>query len=186
MPSSLPQTYLIILSSLLFILAIVVGRQVIKVRSNEIKLSKLEKKININSSNVEELYKLGSAQLNKRLYPQATNTLEKALEKIQGEPDDAKAIIENAMGFSLAAQDKFKEAIKHYENAIKAKSNYPVAMNNLAFAKQKVSKDDEAYKLYNEVLKLDPNNQTANKQIKKMNTMNKNDSENILYKKGFE
>ena len=185
MPSSLPQTYLIILSSLLFILAIVVGRQVLKVRSNEVNLVTLEKNININSSNVEELYKLASAQLNKRLYPQATNTLAKALKKVQDEPNDAKAIIENAMGFALAAQEKFKDAIKHYENAIKAKSNYPVAINNLAFAKQKVSKDEDAYKLYQEVLKLDPNNKTASKQMKKMNIIRNNDSENIIYKKGF-
>ena len=139
MPTSLPQTYLIILTSLLLILAIVLGRQVLKVRSNEIKLVKLEKNINVNSSKAEELYELASAQLNKRLYPQASNTLEKALTQIKGEPDDARAIIENAMGFSLAAQDKFNKAIKHYQNAIKAKSNYPVAMNNLAFAKQKLS-----------------------------------------------
>ena len=43
MPSSLPQTYLIILGSILFILAIVVGRQVLKVRRSEINLVKLEK-----------------------------------------------------------------------------------------------------------------------------------------------
>jgi len=185
MPTSLPQTYLIILSSLLFILAIVVGRQVLKVRGNELKLIKLEKKITIDSNNVEKLYELASAQLNKRLYAQASNTLKKALNKLKGEPDDAKAIIENAMGFSLAAQDKFKEAIKHYQNAIQAKNNYPVAMNNLAFAKQKLSNDNEAYAIYKEVLKLDPGNKTATKYIKKIDVINKKDSKNIVYKKGF-
>ena len=111
MPTSLPQTYLIILGSVLFILSIVVGRQVFKVRRNEINLVKLEKDGAINSSDSAKLYELGSAQLNKRLYPQATNTLKNALNKIKDEPEDARAIIENALGFALAAQDNFNEAI---------------------------------------------------------------------------
>ena len=67
MPSSLPQTYLIILGSILFILAIVVGRQVLKVRRSVINLVKLEKSGSFDSSNSEKIYELGSAQLNKRL-----------------------------------------------------------------------------------------------------------------------
>ncbi len=185
MPSSLPQTYLIILSSLLFILAIVVGRQVFKVRRNEIKLLKLEKDGSIDSSNPENLYELGSAQLNKRLYPQATNTLQKALKQIKDEPDEAKAIIENALGFSLAAQDNFEAAIKHYQNAIKVKSNYLVAMNNLAFAKQKISQDGEALAIYQSVLEIDPNNKTAKRQVEKITRLKNNNSQNIVYKKGF-
>ena len=185
MPSSLPQTYLIILGSILFILAIVVGRQVLKVRRSEINLVKLEKSGAIDSSNSEKLYELGSAQLNKRLYPHATNTLKKALKQIKEEPDEAKAIIENALGFALAAQDNFKEAVKHYQDAIKVKSDYPVAMNNLAYAKQKLLLESEAYKIYQDVLKVDPGNKTAKKQVAKIDKMNANKSKNIIYKKGF-
>ena len=168
MPTSQPQTYLIILSSLLFILAIIVGRQVLKVRRNEINLVKLEKSGAIESSKPENLYDLGSAQLNKRLYPQATNSLKKALKQLKDEPDEAKAIIENALGFSQAAQDNFKEAIKHYQNAISVKSDYPVAMNNLAYAQEQLKNPDEALELYQQVIKLDPKNRTALKQIRKM------------------
>ena len=185
MPSSLPQTYLIILGSILFILAIVVGRQVLKVRRSEINLVKLEKSGAVDSSNSETLYELGSAQLNKRLYPQAANTLKKALKQIKEEPDEAKAIIENALGFALAAQDNFKEAVKHYQDAIKVKSDYPVAMNNLAYAKQKLLLESEAYKIYQDVLKVDPGNKTAKKQVAKIDRMNANKSKNIIYKKGF-
>ncbi|AAQ00867.1 MULTISPECIES: tetratricopeptide repeat protein [Prochlorococcus] len=185
MPSSLPQTYLVILTSILLILAIVVGRQVLKVRRNEINLAKLEKSGAIDSSKSENLYELGSAQLKKRLYPQATISLKKALKQITDEPSEAKAIIENALGFSLAAQDKFNEAIKHYKNAIREKNDYPVAMNNLAFAKQKLLQEDEAYDLYKEVLEIDPNNKTAIKQLGKLNKRKKSSSENIIYKKGF-
>ena len=185
MSSSLPQTYLIILGSILFILAIVVGRQVLKVRRSEINLVKLEKSGAVDSSNSEKLYELGSAQLNKRLYPQPTNTLKKALKQIKEEPDEAKAIIENALGFALAAQDNFKEAVKHYQDAIKVKSDYPVAMNNLAYAKQKLLLESEAYKIYQDVLKIDPGNKTAKKQLAKIDKKNTNKSKNIIYKKGF-
>ena len=185
MPTSLPQTYLIILGSLLFILAIVVGRQVFKVRRNEMNLVNLERDGAINSTDSAKLYELGSAQLNKRLYPQATNTLKNALSQIKDEPEDARAIIENALGFSLAAQDNFNAAIKHYKNAIKAKPNYPVALNNLAFAKQKLSQKDEAYEIYRKVLEIEPKNKTASRQIKNIDKINKNGSDRIIYKKGF-
>ncbi len=185
MPESLPQTYIIILGSILFILAIVVGRQVFKVRRNEITLLSLEKDGAENSENSAKLYELGSAQLNKRLYPQATNTLKQALKQIKDEPDEAKAIIENALGFALAAQDKFNESIKHYNNAIKAKPDYPVALNNLAYAKQKLSQKDEAYEIYKTVLEIDPKNKTAKKQIKNITKLKKASSERIIYKKGF-
>ncbi len=168
MPTSLPQTYLIILSSILLILAIAVGRQVLKVRKNEIALVNLEKSGAVNSSNSENLYELGSAQLKKRLYPQATKTLKKALQQIKEEPEEAKAIIENALGFSLAAQEDFESAIVHYKSAIKAKSDYPVALNNLAFAKQRLKQEKEALNLYAEVLNIDPQNKTAKKQLQQL------------------
>ncbi|WP_269621997.1 hypothetical protein [Prochlorococcus marinus] len=185
MTTSLPQTYLIILTSLLVILVIVVGRQFLKVRGDEIKLAKLEKSDAIKSNQSKDLYELGSAQLNKRLYPQATNTLKKALKNLNDEPDEAKAIIENALGFSLSAQDKFLEAVKHYENAIKCKVKYSVAINNLAFAKLKLLKENEAYNLYQEVLTFDPNNKTANKQIKKINKRNPKNFQIDNENKGF-
>ncbi len=68
MATSLPQTYLIILGSLLLILSIIVGRQVLKVRKNEINLVNLEKSGAIDSVDPANLYELGSAQLKKRLY----------------------------------------------------------------------------------------------------------------------
>ncbi len=185
MEFSLPQTYLIVLTVLLSIISILVGRQLFKVRQDELNLVELEQKSNKKSQIASELYELGSAQLRKRLYPQATASLKQALDNLNEEPDEAKAIIENALGFSLAAQDKFKEAIIHYKNAIKAKENYPVALNNLAFAKQKLLLLDEAYDIYIKVLKLDPKNNTAEKQIKKISKLKENNSPNIAYKKGF-
>ncbi|WP_320666760.1 tetratricopeptide repeat protein [Prochlorococcus sp. MIT 1307] len=168
MDTILPQTYLIGLTGLLVIIAILVGRQLLRVRRDEVNLIKLEKGGASSSKDAAELYELASVQLRKRLYPQATSTLKKALKRLEDEPSEAKAVIENALGFALAAQEDFESAIPHYKVAIKAKANYPVALNNLAFAKQRLMQEDEASKLYKEVLIMDPKNKTASKRLKQL------------------
>ena len=185
MALNLPQTYLIGLSLLLLVIAILVGRQLYKVRKDELKLLKLEKEESNTKDDSAKMYELASVQLKKRLYPQAISTLKQALKKIDGEPDEAKALIENALGFALAAQNDFKSAIIHYKKALTAKSEYPVALNNLGFAYQRLLKDDEAYKKYKEVLKLDPNNKTAISQIKRLERIIGKDRDQLLDKKGF-
>jgi len=168
MNTILPQAYLIGLTGLLLIVAVLVGRQLLKVRSDEVNLIKLEKGGAGSSKDAAELYELASVQLRKRLYPQASSTLRKALKQLDSEPSEAKALIENALGFALAAQEEFESAIGHYKSAIKAKSDYPVALNNLAFAKQRLNQEDEALILYKEVLNLDPKNKTAKRQLQQL------------------
>ena len=182
---NLPQTYLIGLCLLLVIIAILVGRQLYKVRKDEMKLIKLEKEDSKTNEDSAKMYELASVQLKKRLYPQATSTLKQALKKLDGEPDEAKALIENALGFALAAQNDFKSAVIHYKKALTAKSEYPVALNNLGFAYQRLLKDDEAYKHYQEVLKLDPNNKTAIAQVKRLERIIGKEKDQVLEKKGF-
>ena len=182
---NLPQTYLIGLCLLLVIIAVLVGRQLYKVRKDEMKLIKLEKEDSKTNEDSAKMYELASVQLKKRLYPQATTTLKQALKKLDGEPQEAKALIENALGFALAAQNDFKSAVIHYKKALTAKSEYPVALNNLGFAYQRLLKDDEAYKNYQEVLKLDPNNKTAISQIKRLERIIGKDKDQLLDKKGF-
>ena len=185
MALNLPQTYLTGLSLLLLVIAILVGRQLYKVRRDELKLIKLEKEESKTKDDSAKMYELASVQLKKRLYPQAISTLKQALKKLDGEPNEAKALIENALGFALAAQDDFKSAIIHYKKALTAKSEYPVALNNLGFAYQRLLKDDEAYKKYQEVLKLDPNNKTAISQIKRLERIIGKDKDQLLEQKGF-
>tara|TARA_Y100001968_G_C19427136_1_gene754987 strand:+ start:1566 stop:2123 length:558 start_codon:yes stop_codon:yes gene_type:complete len=182
---SLPETYLIGLSGLVLVIAILVGRQLLNTRKDEMKLLDLEKKGVNTSQDALELYELASVQLRKRLFPQASATLKKALKKLDKEPNEAKALIENALGFSLAAQNDFKGAIPHYKNAIKAKSNYPVALNNLGFAKKRLSETDEAYEIYQEVLKIDPQNKTALKEFKKLKKTKGANLQGITKSKGF-
>ena len=182
---NLPQTYLIGLCCLLLVISILVGRQLFKVRKDEMRLIDLEK----TDSNIEKdaamMYELASVQLKKRLFPQATSTLKKALKQLDDEPDKAKALIENALGFALAAQNDFKSAVIHYKKALKAKSEYSVALNNLGFAYQQLLQESEAYKNYQEVLKFDPNNKTANLQIKKIERRTGIKNDQPLQKKGF-
>jgi len=182
---SLAESYLLGLSILLLIIAILVGRQLLRTRADELKLSKLEKNSSSSKEDAGELYELASVQLRKRLYPQATSTLREALKQLENEPTEAKALIENALGFSLAAQNDFKSAITHYKTAIKAKANYPVAINNLAFAKQRLMETNEAYALYIKVLEIDPTNKTAIKEAKKLERIINEDLKNSPIKKGF-
>ena len=185
MTFNLPQTYLIGLCLLLVIIAILVGRQLFKVRKDEMKLIKLEKEDSNTKEDSAKMYELASVQLKKRLYPQATSTLKQALKKLDGEPEEAKALIENALGFALAAQNDFKSAVIHYKKALIAKSEYPVALNNLGFAYQRLLQEDEAYKNYKEVIKLDPKNKTAISQIKRLERIIGKDRNQLLEKKGF-
>ncbi len=180
-----PETYLIGLIGLLVIITVLIVRQLIQVRRDEMKLIQLEKKGTSASKDASELYELASVQLRKRLYPQATSSLKKALKLINEEPDEAKALIENALGFALAAQDDFKSAVLHYQIALKAKSDYPVALNNLAFAKQKLLEDEEASKLYKQVLSIDPQNKTAMKQLAILDKKTSDNSPKTQNSRGF-
>ena len=164
----LPQTYLLGLVGLLTVVSVIVGRQLLRVRRDEARFVQLEQASTAASRQSADLYELGSVQLRKRLYPQAAATLKQALKRLSDEPNEARALIENALGFALAAQKDYDTAIKHYKLALRAKEDYPVAINNLAFAQEKLLKYEEAISLYKKTLELEPNNSTAKKGIKKL------------------
>ena len=164
----LPQTYLLGLVGLLAISAVVVGRQLLRVRRDESQLQQLEQSGAAKSRQASDLYELGSVQLRKRLYPQATATLKQALKRLGDEPDEARAVIENALGFALAAQKDYEGASKHYKLALKAKPNYPVALNNLGYAQDKLLNAEEALTLYRRTLEIEPGNGTAKRAVKKL------------------
>ena len=172
MQELLPQAYLIGLIVLLGAAAVLVGRQILRVRKDEQALARLGSAGPGGAPPTDSvgLYELASVQLRKRLYGQAVDNLKLALRKAQAEkaPDDARALIENAYGFALAAESKFPEAIRHYRSALQIKPDYPVALNNLAFALGKLGEPQEARDAYARVLDLEPANSTARKGIKTM------------------
>jgi len=167
MDSLLPQAYLIGLVVLLLAAAVVVARQILRVRRDESALARLDGKGATKVNDAAGLYELASVQLRKRLYGQALDTLKLAAKRADSdaEPAEARALIQNALGFALAAQNKFKAAIPHYRKALQAKPDYPVALNNLAFALEKQFKTDEAREAYEQTLSLDPENKTARKRL---------------------
>lgn len=170
MDSLLPQTYLIGLVVLLGVAAVAVGRQIWRVRGDELTLARLERQGADQASDAASLYELASAQLRKRLYGQAADNLRLALKRSQAdrEPAEAVAVIQNALGFALAAQGQFKPAVKHYRQALQAKPDYPVALNNLAFALEKQLKIEEAAETYRQVLALQSGNRTARKRLARL------------------
>jgi acyl transferase domain-containing protein len=99
---------------------------------------------------------------------EAAASLKLALKSADGEPAEAQALIQNALGFALAAQNNYGAAVRHYRSALKFKQDYPVALNNLAFALEKQSKADEALATYRQVLELDASNSTARKRLKRL------------------
>ena len=165
----LPQAYLLGLIALLGVAAVVVARQILRVRSDELALARLGGNGATTASprNASTLYELASVQLRKRLYGQAQGNLKQALKLADAEnvPAEARALMENALGFTLAAQNNYTSAIRHYRAALRAKADYPVALNNLAFALEKQSKPEEARALYEQVLQLEDRNRTARKRL---------------------
>ena len=168
MDVSLPQAYLIGLLLLLGTAAVLVARQILRVRRDESALARLEAQAKAGDKSAGDLYELASVQLRKRLYGQATENLKLAAKRASGEPSEAQALIENALGFALAAQSNYSGAIKHYRAVLRAKSDYPVALNNLAFALEKQQKSDEAKETYAKVLELDAANKTAKRRLKRL------------------
>ena len=179
------QSYLVILFVILVIISFFVFRQFFKTRREELNLVKFEQ-IGLDSlTQASDLYEFGSIQIKKRLYPEATKTFLKAVENYKNEPEEAKAIIENALGFSYAAQNEFKKAIKHYNSAIKSLPEYPIALNNLASAYQRLLDYDSAYATYKKVLVIDPKNKTAIKKSKELEKRNDYNPYKGIKDKGF-
>tara|TARA_B100000927_G_C16251690_1_gene383794 strand:- start:61 stop:618 length:558 start_codon:yes stop_codon:yes gene_type:complete len=179
------QSYLLILFILLVIISIFVFRQFLRTRKEELNLVKFEQKGFESIDSAEELYEFGSIQIKKRLYAQATKTFMKAIKNSKDEPKEAKAIIENALGFSYAAQKDFKRAINHYDKAIQLLPEYIVAYNNLASAKQNLLEFEDAYLTYKKVLAIEPKNKTAKKKIKELEKRSNYEPYSETKNKGF-
>ena len=179
------QSYLLILFFLLIIISIFVFRQFLKTRNEEISLVKYEQKGIDSLEKATELYEFGSIQIKKRLYSQATQTFLKAMKNSNDEPDEGKAIIENALGFTYAAQKDFKKAIKHYKSALLILPEYTVALNNLASAQQSLLDYEKALLTYKKVLNIDPKNRTAIKKTKELNKRNKYEPFKEVNNRGF-
>ena len=179
------QSYLLILFFLLIIISIFVFRQFLKTRNEEISLVKYEQRGIESLETATELYEFGSIQIKKRLYSQATKTFLKAMKNSKDEPNEGKAIIENALGFTYAAQKDYKKAIKHYQSALVSLPRYTVALNNLGAAYQSLLNYKQALLTYKKVLDIDPKNRTAIKKTNELNKRNKYEPFKEVNNRGF-
>jgi tetratricopeptide (TPR) repeat protein len=166
MDSLLPQAYLIGLIALLGGASVLIGLQILRVRRDETALARLEQDTRGGSRDAATLYELGSVQLRKRLYAAAVDSFRQALKLADGEPGEARALIQNGLGFALAAQGNHAAAVRHYRSALQAKADYPVALNNLGYALERQGKPEEARAAYSRALELDSSNKTSQKRLK--------------------
>jgi tetratricopeptide (TPR) repeat protein len=159
----LPVVYLSVLLGILSVSAIFIIRQIFKTRKSESRFSKLQNQLKDQKGTAQEYYELGGLFLDKKLYVQAVNLLNKALKTGEEIEPENKALIYNALGFSYFAQEQYDLAIRNYKEAIKLYPEYITAMNNLANVYEKKQMTNKALETYEESLKFEPTNKVAKK-----------------------
>ncbi len=170
MEDYLPIIYLSLLLVFLSTVAVILFRQIIKARRIESRLFQLENKLKKEDGPAKEYYELASLYLDKKLFFQAVQLLQKALKKAENEkvePENV-ALIYNALGYAYFAQEQYDMAIRHYKEALKLFPAYTIAINNLANAYEKKQMTKLAIETYKKCLEYDPQNPVALKKIESL------------------
>ncbi len=158
---TLPLIYLSVLLSILAVSAIFIIQQIWKNRRSETRFSKLQKKLKDQKGSAQEYYELGSLYLDKKLYVQAVNLLNKSLKTEEDVEPENQALVYNALGFAYFAQEQYDLAIRNYKEAVKLYPEYVTALNNLANVYEKKQMANKALETYEESLKVEPTNKVA-------------------------
>lgn len=160
MNTDLPILYISLLLGILAAAAVFILRQVLKTGKVEKSLNRLQAKLSEQKGTAQEYFELGSIYLNKRVYAQAITLFQKAL-KAEDLPEMESALVYNALGFAYFAQEQYDLAIRNYKEALKIDENYVTALNNLGHAYERKQLTTQALETYQQVLALEPQNQTA-------------------------
>ncbi len=169
MNDNLAITYISTLLVLLAGAAFFVLRQVLRTRSTEGTLSRLQRMISQGQATAQTFYELATIYLDKKMFAQAVGTLQQAL-KAQNddlEPEQL-ALIYNALGYGYVGQEQYDLAIRQYKEAIKLNDQYVTAWNNLGFAYERKQLDQPALDAYENALKINAKNDTANRRAKSL------------------
>jgi tetratricopeptide (TPR) repeat protein len=145
---------------LLSVAAFLILKQILKTQKIENALNKLEKKLKSERGTIPEYYELGSIYLEKKMFIQAIAMLKKAI-KIEEGATPAMAPVYNALGYAYFGQEQYDLAIRQYKEAIKLEPEYVMAMNNLGHAYEQKKMAPQALDVYEQVLEIEPNNETA-------------------------
>ncbi|HIK38500.1 MAG: tetratricopeptide repeat protein [Geminocystis sp.] len=170
MEDYLPIIYLSLLLIFLSTVAIILFRQIIKARRIESRVFQLENKLKKEDGAAKEYYELASLYLDKKLFFQAIQLLQKAIKKAENEKVEPEnmALIYNALGFAYFAQEQYDMAIRNYKEALKLFPAYTIAINNLANAYEKKQMTKLALETYKKCLEYDPKNPVALKKIESL------------------
>lgn len=168
MNDSLPIIYLSVLLGLLGVVAIFIFQQIFKTRKVESAFSRLQNKLTKEKGTAKEYYELGSIYLDKKLFVQAIQLLQKALKADKNLESENQALIYNALGFAYFSQEQYDLAIRNYKEAIKLYPDYTVALNNLGNVYEKKQLISQALETYETTLKYEPNNIKAKKRVESL------------------
>ncbi|BAQ63357.1 tetratricopeptide repeat protein [Geminocystis sp. NIES-3709] len=168
MYDNLPVVYISILLGLLGIVAIVLLRQIIKTRKVESRFSKLQNKLTNQKGTAQEYYELAGIYLDKKLFVQAVQLLQRGLKADNKIEPENKALMYNALGFAYFSQEQYDIAIKNYKEAIKLYPEYTIALNNLGNVYEKKLLVPQALESYKQTLELDPKNSIALKRVESL------------------
>jgi tetratricopeptide (TPR) repeat protein len=168
MNENLPVVYISILLGLLAIVALILLRQIIKTRKVESRFSQLQNKLKNQKGSAQEYYELASIYLDKKLFVQAVQLLQRALKfEAELEPEN-KALIYNALGFAYFSQEQYDIAIRNYKEAIKLYPEYTIALNNLGNVYEKKQLVSQALDCYKQTLQSDSKNTIALKRVESL------------------
>ncbi|AUC60023.1 photosystem I assembly-related protein Ycf37 [Cyanobacterium sp. HL-69] len=168
MNENLPVVYISILLGILTIVAVLLLRQILKTRKVENRFSSLQKRLTKERGTPEEYYELAGIYLDKKLYVQAVQLLQRALKASDDIEGENKALIYNALGFAHFSQEQYDIAIRNYKEAIKLYPEYAIALNNLGNVYEKKQLTAQALEVYKEVLKIDAKNSVAKRRVESL------------------
>lgn len=152
--------YLACLLGFLSVGAFLVVRQVLIRRELEEAAKVLGERVRAGEATAEDHFELGVILLRKKLFTQATKSLEKARKEWEGEPEEL-APVHNALGYSFFNLENIDRAIMEYRRAVELQPGYVTAWNNLGDALESQKKYAEALEAYNEALSYAPDNTVA-------------------------
>ena len=168
MNDSYPVVYISILLTLLLFVAIFLFREIIKSRRTESRYSKLQNKLKKERGTSQEYYELASIYLDKKLFVQSIELLQKSLKADKDIGEENKALVYNALGFVYYSQEQYDISIRNYKEAIKLCPGYTVALNNLGNVYEKKQLVKQALESYKQALESEPKNKIALKRVESL------------------